>query len=137
MLKFFIKFEDHNCKFRVSQTGRSNWHICPCETLMSWHAVHAKRHANHFSTGPCDRPKMLLFMPYKTPNGRNIHTVTVRTLPQGQGPNFIMAVRTLVVACALFFGTCFIMHGQTTETTHAFCKIVWQDFSFSFGFPDR
>uniref|UniRef100_A0A3B4YG02 Immunoglobulin C1-set domain-containing protein n=1 Tax=Seriola lalandi dorsalis TaxID=1841481 RepID=A0A3B4YG02_SERLL len=36
-----------------------------------------------------------------------------------------MAVRTLVVACALFLGMCFITSGERTETTHAFCKIVW------------
>ncbi|KAI3374844.1 hypothetical protein L3Q82_021387 [Scortum barcoo] len=41
-----------------------------------------------------------------------------------------MAVRTLVVACALFLGMCIITSGKPTETTHAFCKIVWL-----FGIP--
>eukprot|EP00064_Thunnus_orientalis_P014311 superscaffoldBa00002466_g14353 len=36
-----------------------------------------------------------------------------------------MAVKTLVVACALFLGMCIITNGKPTETTHAFCKIVW------------
>ncbi|KAL7385888.1 hypothetical protein ABVT39_001558 [Epinephelus coioides] len=36
-----------------------------------------------------------------------------------------MAVRTLVVACALFLGMCVVINGGPTETTHAYCKIVW------------
>ncbi|KAL3055341.1 hypothetical protein OYC64_018096 [Pagothenia borchgrevinki] len=36
-----------------------------------------------------------------------------------------MAVRTLVVACALFLGMCVVINGGPTEMTHAFCRIVW------------
>ncbi|CAK6974675.1 hypothetical protein L3Q82_021387 [Scomber scombrus] len=36
-----------------------------------------------------------------------------------------MAGKTLVVACALFLGMCFITNGAPNEVTHAFCKIVW------------
>ncbi|KAK2895138.1 hypothetical protein Q8A73_014626 [Channa argus] len=36
-----------------------------------------------------------------------------------------MAARTVVVACVLFLGMCIISGGSPTETTHAYCKIVW------------
>ncbi|KAM7400432.1 hypothetical protein PAMA_004900 [Pampus argenteus] len=36
-----------------------------------------------------------------------------------------MAVKTLVVAFALFLGMCIVTNGKPTETTHAYCKIVW------------
>ncbi|KAM6990076.1 uncharacterized protein LKV04_009649 [Tautogolabrus adspersus] len=36
-----------------------------------------------------------------------------------------MAVRSLVVAGALFLGICIITSGMPTETTHAYCRIVW------------
>ncbi|KAF1383724.1 hypothetical protein PFLUV_G00134810 [Perca fluviatilis] len=41
-----------------------------------------------------------------------------------------MAVRICVVACALFLGMCIVTNGGPSDTTHAFCKIVWL-----FGFP--
>ncbi|KAM3603942.1 uncharacterized protein V6R79_004396 [Siganus canaliculatus] len=36
-----------------------------------------------------------------------------------------MALRTLAVACTLFLGMCIITNSKPTDTTHAFCKIVW------------
>ncbi|KAM8726881.1 uncharacterized protein AB9X84_000786 [Acanthopagrus schlegelii] len=36
-----------------------------------------------------------------------------------------MAVRTLVAACALFVGMCIVTSGKPTNTTHAFCRVVW------------
>lgn len=127
---YSCKVEDHNCKFRVSQTGtfvpqrgELVWEMAcwccscevPCKSLFHWPMWQAQ-----------DAPFHAIFC-IKLPTAENIHTATVRTLPQRQGTNFIMALRTLVVACALLFGTCFIVHSQTTETSHAFCKIVWQE----------
>lgn len=49
----------------------------------------------------------------------------VRTLEEET--NCIMAGRTLAVACALLLGMCIITSGKPTDTTHAYCKIVWWD----------